>query len=96
VSFRPERSGVEKSRANWSLVTGYWSLVSGFLAAGFWTVIFNLIFAISIFFHFSSFVFSSRPLRSLWFFLVLWLNPLNHKVLKESSKATKVSFVIFP
>jgi len=85
MSFRPERSGVEKYRA-----PGYWLLVSGHWFSGCWILDRYLQFDISIFFHFSSFVFSSRPLRSSWFFLVLWLNPLNHKGLKEGSKATKL------
>jgi len=35
MSFRPERSGVEKSPANWLLVTGYWILVIWLLLFGF-------------------------------------------------------------
>ena len=42
MSFRPERSGAEKSLENWSLVAGCWTLVTGLFFC-------NLIFEIFIF-----------------------------------------------
>jgi len=49
MSFRPERSGVEKSPANWLLVAGYW-----LLGAGRWANFFFI-------FHFSFFISRNLP-----------------------------------